>query len=102
MKLYERLQTIANSPRFEWQTAYALSDELAPPNAEQRLEIFFDLLLGLINSFAREAARVEASPLWAELWEWVVREKDDVFTLNLDRRALILEALSRLSSLART
>jgi len=43
----------------------------------------------------------ERLPAWAELWETVVRERDDAVLLNLDRKALILGTFARLEALAR-
>jgi DNA polymerase-3 subunit delta' len=101
LKLHERIEAIlAGLPNVDWQSAHTLADELAATSAEQKFEIFFDLLLRRI---AGEARRLGASgAVWAELWEWIVREKEQVLTLNLDRRMLILDAVSRLAALARS
>jgi hypothetical protein len=43
----------------------------------------------------------ERAPVWAELWEAIVREKDEALELNLDRRAFVLSTLSRLADTAK-
>jgi len=104
-------------PRIDWQVAHALADELTASGAEQRFETFFDLLLDQLAALVRAAATgqgeadlgrlaarlVEPGGLasWAELWETVVREKADTLALNLDRKALILDTLTRLEAVSR-
>jgi DNA polymerase III subunit delta' len=118
LKLYERVQGImATLPRVDWVAAHALSDELAAPAAEQRFHTFFELLLDAIAAATKAratgiggedemklAVRLIADgrlASWAELWETVVREKAEALALNLDRKMLILEALSRMEVAAR-
>jgi DNA polymerase-3 subunit delta' len=118
LKLYERVQGImAALPEVDWVAAHALSDELAAPAAEQRFNTFFDLLLGSIAAVTKARATGAGADdevklaarlipdgrlaTWAELWETVVREKAEALALNLDRKMLILEALSRMGLAAR-
>lgn len=117
VKLYERVASIlAGLPRIDWQQAHTLADELAGASAEQRFETFFQMLLDQVARLVhakttgegdvhdRElAARLIAAhglASWAELWETVVREKAETLALNLDRKALVLNTLSRLEAAA--
>jgi DNA polymerase-3 subunit delta' len=118
LKLYERVQGImATLPRVDWVAAHALSDELTAPATEHRFNAFFELLLDSIAAVTKAratgaggeeevklAVRLIADgrlASWAELWETVVREKAEALALNLDRRMLILETLSRMEMAAR-
>lgn len=118
LKLYERIDAlVARLPELDWTVAHALADELASPAAEQRMELFFDLLLTTVARLVRVAGigagsaqeqaladrLIPPSRLasWAELWETIVRDKSDTLALNLDRRMLVLETLGRLERLTR-
>jgi DNA polymerase III subunit delta' len=102
--------------QLNWAEAHGLADELAPAAAMQKFEAFYELLCGRLATAIRESA--VAAPgaaaaaggvawldrsqvaAWAELWETIVREKRDVLTLNLDRRAFVLETIARLQAAA--
>lgn len=111
-KLYERILAILTAlPRIDWSAAHILADDLGSPSADQRFEMFFAILLSVMAKAIRGAAAGQPSawpippgraPAWAELWETIVREKDEVLELNLDRRAYILSTLSRLASAAQS
>jgi len=104
-------------PKVDWSAAHALGDDLSGAANEQRFETFFDLLLDMSARLARTAATGEGDPQeialarrlipegrlasWAELWETVVREKAEALALNLDRKTLVLETLSRLEGASR-
>jgi DNA polymerase-3 subunit delta' len=114
LKLHATVERILTAlPQVDWSAAHALADELASPAAEQRFEIFCDLLLAAIARAVRAAATEQAQAgagglaqiistagpaHWAELWEGIIAEKADVMALNLDRRAFILGVLGRLST----
>ncbi len=110
-KLYERILAVLTAlPNVDWGAAHTLADDLGSPSADQRFEMFFTILLGVMAKAIRGAAAGEGSawsiqpgrvPRWAEMWEDIVRDKDEVLELNLDRRALILSTLSRLAATAR-
>ena len=96
-------------PKVDWNAAHALADDLGAASADQRFETFFTVLLGIMAKAIRAAAGPERTapawsipperaPAWAELWEAIVREKDEALELNLDRRALILSTLSGLAA----
>ena len=97
-------------PNPDWGAVHALGDELAGGAAEQRYELFFELLMDRARRAssgrgptgagrARARGRTLAERLigedelatWAGLWERVAADKADVAALNLDRKALILE-----------
>jgi DNA polymerase-3 subunit delta' len=110
-KLYDRILAILTGlPKVDWNAAHTLADDLGAPSADQRFEMFFTIMLGVMAKAIRGAAAGESTawsipperaPVWAEAWEAIVREKDEALELNLDRRALILSTLSRLAATAR-
>lgn len=118
LKLAQRVSAILeNLPTVDWAAAHALADDLAGAANTQRFESFFDLLLDAAARLTCAAATGEGEPgdvalarrlvpegrlaTWAELWETVVREKADALALNLDRKTLVLETLSRLEGASR-
>lgn len=118
LELAQRVFSIFESlPKVDWAAAHALGDDLSSAANEQRFETFFDLLLDMSARLARAAATGEGDPQeialarrlipegrlasWAELWETVVREKAETLALNLDRKNLVLETLSRLEGASR-
>jgi DNA polymerase-3 subunit delta' len=110
-KLHERILSILTTlPKIDWNAAHILADDLGAFSADQRFEMFFTILLGIMAKAIRAAAAGEPSawsipperaPVWAELWEAIVREKDEALELNLDRRAFVLSTLSRLADTAK-
>ncbi len=99
-----------------WSEWHKLADELAGVGAAARFDAFCNLLIErtahLIHIAATgsgpesdvERARMLAIDRnlasWAELWETLVRDRAVQDALNLDRKAYILECLTRLSALA--
>lgn len=117
LDLYRRMTGLMGQlPAVDWSAVHALADELAGSAAEQRFELFFDLLLAQLAgritavSMGAAAAPPAAADLiaepqlarWAELWETVVAQKAETQALNLDRKTLILDTFSRLARAART
>lgn len=118
--LYKRLSDLVGAlPKLDWAAIHAISDELGGTAAEQRFELFFDLLLTLLERLIRaRAGAAGADPedvalamrlipegslaTWAELWETIVREKADTLLLNLDRKSLIVGTFQRLEAAARS
>lgn len=113
-KLHERIQAIlVTLPKIDWGAAHALADDLGSPAADQRFESFFTVLLSVLANAIRASAAGQGgastawsippdrAPAWAELWESIIRDKDELVELNLDRRAFILSTLSRLAAAAR-
>jgi DNA polymerase-3 subunit delta' len=112
----------AGLPKLDLKAALALADELSPAAAEQKFSLFYDLFLAHLARLVRlEATCGEggigaagdaavASRLigparlatFAELWETLARDKADALALNLDRKALILDTVSRLEAAARS
>jgi len=97
----------------DWSDVHGLADELAPAAALQRFEAFYELLCGRLAASIRQCAVdapgnggrppwLDPSRLagWAELWQTIIREKRDVMTLNLDRKAFVLETIARLEAAA--
>lgn len=118
LDLNKRMMTLVGSlPKLDWEGVHKLADELASPAAEQRYELFYQLLSGLVARIVRAATQsagadgeVELAKrlnvegklaTWAELWETATREKAVADALNLDRKGLILETFSRLEALSR-
>jgi len=118
LKLARQVTAIFETlPKIDWAAAHGLADDLSGSANEQRFETFFDLLLDTSARLTRAAATGEGEPdevalarrlipdgrlaSWAELWETVVREKADALALNLDRKTLVLQTLSRLEGASR-
>lgn len=118
LALHDRMFAILNSlPTVDWGAVHALGDELSGQAAEQRYELFFELLMGAIARLVDAEARGEGAPAetalahrlvgpgrlatWAGLWERVAADKADTAALNLDRKALILDVFSRLEAASR-
>jgi DNA polymerase-3 subunit delta' len=101
---------VAALPSVDWGLAHGLAEELSAPAAQQRFETFFDLLLDAVAALARAEARHgnnarsggpgHAGSL-ADVWETLVRDRADAQELGLDKRALVIESLSRLARAAR-
>ena len=107
---------VAALPALDLRAAHALSDELAPAAAEQKFALFYELLLAtlerLVNAAATGSARAgdlaqarrlmppERLATFAALWETLARDRADALALNLDRKSLILSALSKLAAAA--
>ncbi len=53
---------VSGLPRLDWTPVHILSDELASAAAEDRYELFFDLILGLLARLVRAAATGEGDP----------------------------------------
>lgn len=112
------LGLVTGLPALDWSQVHALAEELAPAAAEQRLELFFELLLGLLARTVRTAATgggdAEEAKIvgrlggerrlasLAELWETLAREKAEALALNLDRKSLVLGTFARLEAAARS
>jgi DNA polymerase-3 subunit delta' len=116
--LHDRISAILSGlPTVDWGAVHALGDELGSPAAEQRYELFFELLMGAIARLVEAEARGDGPPgevalahrligparlaTWAGLWERVAADKAETAALNLDRKALILDVVSRLEAASR-
>lgn len=118
LDLHERAAKIVSLlPKVDWGVVHALGDELGGAAVEQRFELFFELLLGLLARLVRASATGEGAAgdlalakrlipearlaAWAEVWDTLGAEKATAEALNLDRKSLILETVSRLETVAR-
>ena len=118
LALQTRIEKIfATLPNLDYAAAHTLSDDLQPAAQEQKFELFFDLLFAYLARLVRTAVTGEgvsgdlavANRLgqggklaaFAQLWETLSREKADAEALNLDRKSLILDTLSRLEAAAK-
>lgn len=118
LALQGRIEKIfALLPKLDYAAAHALADDLQPAVQEQKFELFFDLLFAYLARLVRVAATGEGSSgdlavanrlgqgaklaAFAQLWETLSREKADAAALNLDRKSLILDTLSRLEAAAK-
>jgi DNA polymerase-3 subunit delta' len=118
LALHDRISAILNVlPKVDWNAVHALGDELSGQAADQRYELFFELLMGaiarLIDAEARGVGDAADAALarrligpgrlasWAGLWERVAADKAEAAALNLDRKALILDVFSRLEAASR-
>jgi DNA polymerase III subunit delta' len=117
LALHERIWSVFNElPKVDWGAAHALSDQLAQAAQEQRFAVFFDLFLATLARLVRTRVMGFGEPAelalaqrlmpagrladWAQTWETVLAEKTEGETLNLDRKALILNAFTRLAAIA--
>ena len=105
-----------NLTRPNWPAMHQLSDEFAAVSAGDKFDAFIDLLLARLARTVRAAATAQGEAVdletarrlgadgdlasWAELWETLIREKAVQGTLNLDRKAFVLDCVARLSQLA--
>jgi len=103
---------LALLPKVDWIAAHALADDLAAAQAGDRCEAFLALLLRALAERVRARAAgtgplaAEARRLipdgrlaeFAETWQAIVDEAAEADRLNLDRKALILNTLSRLAA----
>jgi DNA polymerase-3 subunit delta' len=119
LELHDRITgLVASLPKLDWTAVHALSDELAGAAAEQRFELFHELLLEHLSHLVRVKVSGAGTPdeitlaarligdgaglaTWAALWETMAAEKADAAALNLDRKALILDAYFRLETASR-
>ena len=111
-KLFETL------PGLDMRAAHTLADELQPAAQEQKFELFYDLFLSFLARLVRAGAAQEGErsevalsnrimgearlATFAHLWETLARDKADALALNLDRKSLILDTLSKLEAAARS
>jgi DNA polymerase-3 subunit delta' len=119
LALQQRIEKIfASLPRLDLAAAHAISDELQPAAQEQKFELFFDLLFAFLARLIRAGATGEGAErdviaakrlmegqklaTFAQLWETLARDKAEALALNLDRKSLILDTLSRLEAAARS
>jgi DNA polymerase-3 subunit delta' len=105
-------------PELDGAGLHKLAERLGGPSDTERFELFFSLLLGLLERLIRTAAteegaigeegelsrrligRNDLSP-WVEAWEAIGLAKADVVSLNLDRSLLVLETFLRLQQATR-
>ncbi len=118
LALFDRVSALVSAlPKVDWGAVHALGDEIGSPAAEQRYELFFELLMDHLARLIRARAAGDAADgdralaqrligegqlaTWAGLWERVAADKADVAALNLDRKSLILETFVRLEAASR-
>lgn len=119
LALQGRIETlVASLPALDRRMAHQLADELQPAAAEQKFDLFFDLFFAYLARLVKAAASGEGSAAdlsvsrkiigparvatFAQLWETLAQEKAEALTLNLDRKALILDALAKVETAARS
>lgn len=113
----EILEAFGRLPRLDSAWLHKKAERLSAPGNTEQLELFFALLLGLLERLIRaratqlsrhgaESALAETLIAdadlgrWAEAWEAIGRAQDETLGLNLDRGVLLLESFDRLQSLA--
>lgn len=118
LDLYAEIETMLGLlPKVDWPAVHTLSDGMAQIAQEQRFQAFFDLLLEVLArliharatgggegedlALAQRLIRPETLPKWAEVWETLVRERAEAEGLNLDRKSLVLGAITRLEAAAK-
>lgn len=117
IELYDQiLETVAALPDLDGGALHKQTERLSGVNDTERLELYFALLLGLMERLIRftatgegatEAERKLAKRFvskdnlvhWAEAWESISEAKSEALALNLDRSLLVLNAWFRLQHL---
>lgn len=117
--LHQRVMGLLKGlPKLDWAAIHTLSDELGGTAAEQKFELFYELLLGTLERLIRSRAGVSGTDTdegalaqrliaegslatWAQVWETIVREKADALLLNLDRKSLIMGTFVHLEAAAK-
>lgn len=119
VQLQGRIDKLMSSlPSLDLKAAHMLADELQPAAAEQKFELFFDLFFATLARLTRAAATGQGSAAdlslsgriigpnrvaaFAQVWETLARDKSEADALNLDRKALILDALAKVEAAARS
>ena len=119
LALHKKIEKLLQGlPKIDWGAAHALADELQPAAAEQKFELYFELLMDHLARLIRAAAAgsgtapernlaanligPERLATFAELWETLSRQRRDTEALNLDRKSLVLETHQRLERAARS
>jgi DNA polymerase-3 subunit delta' len=108
---------VGKLPELDGPRLHKLAERLGSPSDTERFELFFSLLLGVLERLIRAAAtgegaigtegdlarrlldRSDLAP-WVEAWEAVGLAKADATSLNLDRTLLVLETFLRLQQAA--
>jgi DNA polymerase-3 subunit delta' len=118
LELAEAVEKLMRAlPKVSWSEVHDLADGLAAAAAEQRFNLFLDLLLDQLGRLIRVRATGHGSDgdlalagrligdgqlaTWAALWETVTRERAEVSALNLDRKAFILDTVLRIEQAVR-
>jgi DNA polymerase-3 subunit delta' len=117
--LYRDLVTaFGKLPELDGPGLHKLAERLGAPSDTERFELFFSLLLGLLERLIRTAATGEGAigaegelarrligrndlSAWVEAWEAIGLAKADAMGLNLDRSLLVFETFLRLQQAAR-
>jgi DNA polymerase-3 subunit delta' len=108
------LQLFSGLPKIDWGAVHTLGDELSGAAAEERFQLFYDLLLALLAALVRASAGGDGSTAiralagrvvpetrvvhWAALWDDISAGKATALALNLDRKSLILDTFARLAA----
>lgn len=119
IELYGEIAAMLGAlPELDGADLHGLADRIGGLSNTEQLELYFSLLLGLVERLIRFAAtnlgalpdeqvlagRLISSanlPHWAEAWEAITAAKNEAFAFNLDRTLLLLETWFRLQKLAR-
>ena len=118
LKIYDRVVAIVSQlPKIDWAAVHTLSDELGGAAAEQKFEQFFEFLLDLISRLVRAQAIGNGAPAdvalarslmsgnrlpaFAAAWSDIVAAQAASMAMNLDRKSLIMDTVTRLSLAAR-
>lgn len=118
LELFGAVQRLMSRlPNVAWGEIHDLCETLGGVAADQSFTLFFDLLLDSMARLIRAHATGQGSDndtalagrlineaqlaTWAALWETITRERAEVLSLNLDRKALILDTVLRIEQTAR-
>ncbi|XSG82375.1 MAG: DNA polymerase III subunit delta' [Methyloligella sp. ZOD6] len=113
----EILDAFRQLPSLDMAWLHGKAEKLGAAGNTEQLELFFALLLGLMERLIRARATGQGTQgsesalaaklvaerdlgRWADAWEAIGKAHDETLGLNLDRGVLVLESFSRLQSLA--
>ena len=112
------LGNLGRLPELDGSAVQKLADRIGGVSDTERLELFFSLLLGVIErliraiatgegaigeerDLARRLVSPDALSHWVDTWEAIGAAKADALSLNLDRNLLVLETFHRLQQVSR-
>lgn len=118
LEYYKMLLEHLNAlPKLDYTRLYPSIEKLAMPSASKDFEIFFSILGNIMRRIIRYGVAPSASQdteqkianklmtqetlaLWAELWETIIQEKNQVLALNLDKKNFLVDVFHKMQNVA--
>ncbi len=89
-------------PRVDWRDVHTLADSVTSRSNDEEYETLKDMLLDWLHAQVHSPQPVPALAAFAESWESITALIRQSEAYNLDRRALVLAAISHLAKAAET